>query len=166
MNYNGSIDLLKLRGARKSMVSGQRCIIIPVDENPTIYVGEKGCYLGLSVRETSNSSYGDSHFIAASISSKDIREKIGRDNIKQYTPILGNLKESNYGGGNEGFGEETEQPAQGYAQPVYPQQSYPQQGGYPQQAYPQPGYPQQQPMYDYARQQGGYPAPNPNDMPV
>ena len=139
MNYNGSIDLLKLRGARKSMVSGQRCIVVPVDDNPAIYVGEKGCYLGLSVRETSNSSYGDSHFVAASISSKETRDKIGRDHIREYTPILGNLKESTYDGSNagsaSGFGAETE------------------------------GAAPQQPMYEYAAQQQRQVATNPNDLP-
>lgn len=116
MKYSGNIDLLKLKGARKSIVGGQKCIVIPVEENPTIYVGEKGAYLNIRVVESANNNYGHSHFIASSIDNKQTRERLGQDKVKELTPIIGNLKELTYGqpgGDSSAYTQEQEQTATG-----------------------------------------------------
>lgn len=103
MAINGKINLMKYVGARKVSIGGHKGIFIPVELNPTIFVGEKGAYASVRVVEH-ESTFDDvtySHFIAASLS-KDIREeleaKYGKDEVKKMTPILGNM--STYTGGS------------------------------------------------------------------
>lgn len=47
-NYSIKIDMLKLNGAFMRNMTGRtatkKCIIIPVDDNPSVYLGEKGCF--------------------------------------------------------------------------------------------------------------------------
>ena len=58
-DFNLRIDLLKLNGAFLRNLTGKtatkRCIIIPVDDNDAMYIGEKGCYLNVAAFETSGS---------------------------------------------------------------------------------------------------------------
>ena len=94
----GNIDLSALNGARlETTVSGKQTIVIPVAENPSIFVGskEKGghIYMDIEVREVSDNKYGNTHFVKLSVGKKK-REEMGltQDSIRQYTPIIGNLK--------------------------------------------------------------------------
>ena len=111
-SFIGQIDILALRGARLQQVDGQECIVIPVNENPTIYPfvsrnGQPKAHLELFFRETSGNQYGNTHFIK-SIVGKTNREKFGisPENLQQYTPILGNMKP--YEGKGQSTGEGTQ----------------------------------------------------------
>ena len=114
MSLNGSINLLKLPGARKIIAKEQKGIFIPVDENPSIFVGEKGAYLSIRVVEK-ESEYEDrhyTHFVSASLQKKD-REKLeaagySKEDIYKLTPILGNLETYEPQPGNGGDYEEEE----------------------------------------------------------
>lgn len=95
MAINGSINLLKYSGARKVSLGGQKGIFIPVEENPTIFVGEKGAYASVRVVEHESSFDGKTytHFIAASLDKKkkdELENAYGKDKVKEFTPILGN----------------------------------------------------------------------------
>lgn len=112
MAINGSINLLKYVGARKVSLGGQRGIFIPVDENPSIYVGDKGAYASVRVVEH-ESTFGDkthTHFIAAAIDSKKRRDELeaqyGKETVKTFTPILGNAID--YNAASESYDEEQE----------------------------------------------------------
>lgn len=94
----GSINLLKYPGSRKILANGVKGIFIPVESNPSIFVGEKGAYASIRVVEK-ESEFNDrhyTHFVAASMSKKS-REKLSEDGksdeeINALAPILGNLE--------------------------------------------------------------------------
>lgn len=95
---NGQINLLKLANARRVQDGNVKGIFIPIHDNPCIYAGGKGAYLNVRIVEH-ESDYNDrhyTHFIAAAID-KDLRTKLkeeGReDDLRSYTPILGNATE-------------------------------------------------------------------------
>lgn len=60
-NFGIKIDLQKLRNAFLRVFKGKtatkRCIVIPIDDNPAIFLGEKGCYLNLTAIELVNPQY-------------------------------------------------------------------------------------------------------------
>ena len=94
----GSIDLSALNGVQiNTTVNGKRSIVIPVDTNPAIFIGamDKGghIYMDIEVREVPDNRYGNTHFVKLSVGRKK-REEMGltQDSVKQYTPIIGNLK--------------------------------------------------------------------------
>lgn len=94
----GNIDLSALSGARlETTVNGRRNIVIPVDENPSIFVGarEKGghIYMDIEVREVPENRYGNTHFVKLSVGRRR-REEMGMtlDTVRRCTPIIGNLK--------------------------------------------------------------------------
>ncbi len=93
-NYGIKVNLQKLQNAFLKDIKGKtttkRCIIIPVDDNPNMYVGEKGCYLNLTAFETTNNQFGDSHLIKADIP-KEIRDTWSQEQ-KDAQPILGNMR--------------------------------------------------------------------------
>ena len=94
-NYGIKIDLLKLQGACMKNLTGRsgqskRCVIIPVDDNDCMFLGEKGCYLNVSAFETQNNQYGDTHMLKPDIP-KEIREQM-TDEQKNAVPILGNMR--------------------------------------------------------------------------
>lgn len=93
-NYGIRIDLLKLNNAfmrnLKGRTAEKRCLIIPVDDNDSIFLGEKGCYLNLTAFEVSNPQYGDTHVIKGDIP-KEIRERMTEDQ-RNALPILGNMR--------------------------------------------------------------------------
>ena len=96
---NGSINLMKFVGARKVIdKNNKKCILIPVDDNPTIISGEKGAYANIRVVEK-ESTYNDrhyTHFIALSLGKKKFDElkASGKstEEINSYSPVLGNLE--------------------------------------------------------------------------
>lgn len=94
MNYGIRIDLQKLNNAFLRNFTGKtatkRCICIPVDDNPEMYLGEKGTYLNLTAIETVNSQYGDTHYVKGNIP-REVYDKLSEDQRKAI-PILGNMK--------------------------------------------------------------------------
>ena len=102
-SFIGQIDLLMLPKSSFQSVNGQDCIVIPCSANPAIYhmvtrAGQQKALLDVFVRATQNNQYGNSHFVKANVG-KTNREKYGisREDLPQYSPILGNLKP--YAGG-------------------------------------------------------------------
>ena len=102
-SFIGQIDLLMLPKSSVQSVNGQDCIVIPCSANPAIYhmvtrAGQQKALLDVFVRATQNNQYGNSHFVKANVG-KTNREKYGisREELPQYSPILGNLKP--YAGG-------------------------------------------------------------------
>ena len=102
-SFIGQIDLLMLPKSSVQSVKGQDCIVIPCSANPAIYhmvtrAGQQKALLDVFVRATQNNQYGNSHFVKANVG-KTNREKYGisREDLPQYSPILGNLKP--YAGG-------------------------------------------------------------------
>lgn len=93
-NYLVRIDLLKLNSAFMRSIKGKtetkRCLIIPVDDNPSMYLGTKGCYLNLEARETREQKYDDTHFLKPSLP-KDVREAMTEEQ-RNAIPIIGNMR--------------------------------------------------------------------------
>lgn len=93
-NYDIRVDLLKLNNAFMRNMTGRtatkRCLIIPVDDNPSIFLGEKGCRLCLTAIESANQQYGDTHFIKGDLP-KEVREGMTEEQVKAL-PILGNMR--------------------------------------------------------------------------
>lgn len=93
-NYGIKIDLQKLKNAflwnLKGKTATKKCICIPVDDNPAIYVGEKGVYLNLTAVETENQQYNDTHYVKGNIP-REIYDKMS-DDVKKSFPILGNMR--------------------------------------------------------------------------
>ena len=97
-SFIGQIDLLMLPQARMQTINNEECIVIPRQANPSIYMiqtqsGQKKALLDIFIRATQNSQYGNTHFIKANVG-KTNREKYGisKDDLGQYSPILGNLR--------------------------------------------------------------------------
>lgn len=86
-NYSIKIDMLKLNGAFMRNLTGRtttkQCIIIPVEDNPSVYLGEKGCYLSMSAFDTPGSQYGNTHMVKPDIP-KEIREQMTEDQNGKY----------------------------------------------------------------------------------
>lgn len=93
-NYGIRLDLLRLQGAftrnLKGKTATKRCLIIPIDDNPGFYLGEKGCYLNLSAFETQNNQYGDTHLVKQNLP-KEQRERMTEDE-RNAIPIVGNMR--------------------------------------------------------------------------
>lgn len=93
-NFGIKIDLLKIKGAFMKNVQGRtqtkRCIIIPVDDDPGIYLGEKCCYLSMVAVELQNPKYEDTHMVKSDIP-KDVRELLTEEQRREL-PILGNMR--------------------------------------------------------------------------
>lgn len=92
-DYSIRVDLQKLNGAFLKNLTGKtatkRCIIIPIDDNPSMFLGEKGCYLNMSAFETQNNQYGDTHLLKPNLP-KEVRERM-TDEERNAVPILGNM---------------------------------------------------------------------------
>ena len=92
-DYSIRVDLQKLNGAFLKNLTGKtatkRCIIIPIDDNPSMFLGEKGCYLNMSAFETQNNQYGDTHLLKPNLP-KEVRERM-TDEERNAEPILGNM---------------------------------------------------------------------------
>jgi len=93
-NFGIRIDGLKFAGAFMRNLTGKtqtkRCLIIPIDENPSIYLGEKGCFLNFTAVEVKNPQYGDTHLIKADIP-KEVYENM-TDEERNAQPIFGNVR--------------------------------------------------------------------------
>lgn len=93
-NYGIRVDLLKLNNAFMKNLTGKmatkRCLIIPVDDNGCMFLGEKGCYLNLTAFEISNPKYDDTHCIKGDLP-KEVREQMSDEQLNAL-PILGNMR--------------------------------------------------------------------------
>lgn len=93
-NFGIRLDLLRLQGAftrnLKGKTATKRCVIIPIDDNPGMFLGEKGCYLNLSAFETQGNQYGDTHLVKPDLP-KEIRERMTEEQ-RRAVPILGNMR--------------------------------------------------------------------------
>lgn len=96
MNYSGKIDLLKMQGAFATNIKGKaatkKCVCIPI-EDCHLFVGEKGIYLDLTVREIAPEKRvsGDSHIITQSLP-KEVFNALPEEE-KKNRPILGSMRE-------------------------------------------------------------------------
>lgn len=93
-NYSIRIDLLKLANAFMKNLTGKsatkRCLIIPVDDNDCMFLGEKGCYLNITAFEVNNPQYDDTHILKGSLPKK-VREQMTEEQ-RNALPILGNMQ--------------------------------------------------------------------------
>lgn len=93
-NLSIRLDLLKVAGAFLTKLQGKsatkRCLCIPIDDNPALFLGEKGCYLDLLAYATENNQYGDTHLLKVSLP-KTVREKM-TDEERRAQPIVGNVR--------------------------------------------------------------------------
>lgn len=93
-NYGIKIDLQKLKNTFLRKFTGKTatktCLCIPLEDNPMIFLGDKGCYMNLMARETERSQYGDTHYIVASLP-KEVYDKLTDDERKSF-PIMGNMR--------------------------------------------------------------------------
>ncbi len=93
-NYSIRLDLKKLKEAFvynfKGKTATRKCIVIPVDNNPAIYVGEKCAYLNLNAFEVTNPQYDDTHAISESLP-KEVREAMSEEE-RRNMPIVGNMR--------------------------------------------------------------------------
>lgn len=149
-----SVVTLNLKALRNvSIISheGKQYIAIPVQDNPTIFIGKEDITLDLQVfrKDPGRSFYGETHFLRPSLSSR-ARNCIPREQWNDYTGIMGNLTPYEViMQRSQQRRQQAQAPWQGQYQqaiPQYqaqPQYPYPQQGMYPpqfQQQAPPPVY--------------------------
>ena len=48
-SVNGGLNLSLLVNAATVTLKGKNCLVIPIDDNPALFVGKKGVYLDISV---------------------------------------------------------------------------------------------------------------------
>ena len=93
-NFSIKVGMMKLNGAFLKNLKGntatKRCLIIPVDDNDCMFVGEKDVYLNLTAIEVENPQYGDTHCVKPDIP-KEKREQMTHEQLRE-TPILGNMR--------------------------------------------------------------------------
>ena len=93
-NIGIKVNLQALNGAFLKNLTGRtqtkRCLIIPVDDNPAMFIGEKGTYLNLVGVEVKNQQYGDTHLLKGDVP-KEVYEQ-WTDEQRQAQPILGNVR--------------------------------------------------------------------------
>ena len=94
----GQINLLKLYGAKRVAMGPVKGLFIPTAFNPAIFDALKGAYLNVRIVEKASEFNGKqyTHFIAADLNKAkkdELRDNgISDEEIRGYTPILGNLK--------------------------------------------------------------------------
>jgi hypothetical protein len=93
-NFGIRIDLQKLQHAFlrkfKGKTAVKRCIVIPIEDNPAIFLGEKGCYLNLTAVELGNPQFKDTHCLRGNIPN-EVYENMTEEQRKSF-PILGNMR--------------------------------------------------------------------------
>lgn len=90
-SYAIKLDLKKLNRTGLVNVKGRRCILIPVDDNKEIFVGEKGIYLNLNCIELkAPSQFGDTHLVKGNLD-RDAYNAL-TDEERKALPILGNAR--------------------------------------------------------------------------
>ena len=93
-NYSIKIDLQKLQNAFLRKFTGKNatktCICIPIEDNPSLFLGEKGCYLRTVANAQENSQFGYSHYVRGDIP-REMYDQMTEEQRKSF-PILGNMK--------------------------------------------------------------------------
>lgn len=93
-NFTIRTNLLKINGAFTTNLQGRtetkRCLCIPIDNNPALFLGAKGCYLNLTAYELQNSKFDDTHYLKVSFP-KEVRQQMS-DEERKAQPIVGNMK--------------------------------------------------------------------------
>ena len=93
-DYSLKVRLTQLTGAFVKDLTGRtatkKCIIIPVDDNPCMYVGEKDVYLNITAFATDSQQYGDTHMLKPNLP-KDIYQAMTQEQ-RDALPILGNMR--------------------------------------------------------------------------
>lgn len=93
-NYSIKVNLQALRNAGLMIIPGRtakkRCICIPVDDNPEIFVGEKGTYLNITAVEMKEpGKWGDTHFLKGN-APEEVWKSMSEDE-KRSRPIVGQM---------------------------------------------------------------------------
>lgn len=112
--YSVRIELTKLNKVGVTELVGKtgekkKCLVIPIEDNPSIYIGKKGTYLNLSAIETPTSSFGQSHILKPSIPTEIFRAMT--DEAKKSIPIVGSLTPISAKTQQEGVAQDEYQPA-------------------------------------------------------
>ena len=93
-NIGIKVNLQALSGAFLKNLTGKtatkKCLIIPVDDNPSMFIGEKGTYLNLVGVEVKNPQYGDTHLLKGDIP-KEVYDRMTEEQ-RNAQPILGNVR--------------------------------------------------------------------------
>lgn len=93
-NFGIKINLQKMQNAFLRVFKGKtttkRCIVIPIEDNPAIFLGEKGCYLNLTAVGVENPQYKDTHFLRGDIPN-EVYQKMTEEQRRSF-PILGNMR--------------------------------------------------------------------------
>ena len=90
-SYAIKVNLKCLQHTGLVNVKGRKCVLIPVDDNAEIFVGEKGIYLNLTAIEMKQASqFGDTHFLKGNLD-KEAFEKLTEEERKAL-PIVGNMR--------------------------------------------------------------------------
>ena len=93
-NYGIRVNLQNLQNAFLRKFAGKTatktCICLPIEDNPALFLGEKGCYLNLTAYAQENPQYGNSHFVRGDIP-RELYEQMTEEQRKSFA-ILGNMK--------------------------------------------------------------------------
>ncbi|WP_294913072.1 hypothetical protein [uncultured Prevotella sp.] len=93
-NYGIRVNLQNLQNAFLRKFAGKTatktCICLPIEDNPSLFLGEKGCYLNLTAYAQENPQYGNSHFVRGDIP-RELYEQMTEEQRKSFA-ILGNMK--------------------------------------------------------------------------
>lgn len=94
-NFTISVNLQKLKNVGLVTVNGKtgkkRCVCIPVDDNPEIYVGAKGIYLGLvAIERKEMNEHNETHIIKGNLP-KEVRDAMSEEERKGL-PIIGSVR--------------------------------------------------------------------------
>ena len=94
-NYSIRLNLQSFKSAGLVIIPGRtakkRCICIPVDDNPEIFVGEKGVYLNLTAVEMKEpGQWGDTHFLKGNTPEEVWRSMSEEE--KRSQPIIGRMR--------------------------------------------------------------------------
>lgn len=95
-NYTIKVNLAALSGAFvKDFTSSRtgvtkKCVVIPVDDNPSMFAGEKGIYLNIAAFANENPRFDDTHMLKPNVP-KEVREQMS-DEERRAMPILGNMR--------------------------------------------------------------------------
>lgn len=90
-NYKIKLNLRQLNSVGLMDIRGRsgirRCVVIPVEDNGGIYVGEKGIYLGLDmIEKRETGQWGDTHYLRQQVG-KEERERLAAEGRR--VPIVG-----------------------------------------------------------------------------
>ena len=98
MNIN--VNLAKLGGVVE-MKNGKSVVVLPVEENE-IFISERGgIYLNLQANPTEKEMYGQSHILKRFVSKEKYKSMTPEQ--RKGLPIVGGVKQLNYGGFNSGY---------------------------------------------------------------